>query len=493
MPNSSGGGQTPYDYIIKTARITAERAPGAEMNIGEAIMSLTLYEHIDLPYMTGDLIVADMIDLYSIGDFQGTERLELEIAFPLDSEIKNMKKTFIIDRVEGSQKANETNEVLIFHLVEDILFKSKSNVISRGYEGRPHEIIRNILRDNDLDRTINPKTTEFQESFRYLIPYLSPLDACIRIRDHATTKDGYPFFLYSSMYSDEELQYRSLAEMYQDPPIVKSERMFVHSLYATGLQDGQINQILYAEEQSAGPEASEILRKNRGVRREAMTLEDKGRVIEGYRISEQQDLLSLMRNGRIGSDLLLGDVNASGGYLKHHVDILDILEKMSDDLFPKDQKINSFDDKVLGGVHKKNGRQKTQMFTSHIYSEGRASIYDIGSTPGNNARHLATALSIKAMFKKEAIDIVVPGYNFWPKYSDKHRTIGRRIPIAFFRNGENPMEFDPEEVIDQKRSGDYIIFAAAHHFGITKYTLTLTTIKLSSRGTPATVLPEANL
>ena len=71
---------------------------------------------------------------------------------------------------------------------------------------------------------------------KLIVPNMTPLDAMSWIKNRVTTKDGYPFYLYSSIVKDE-LQFNDLKTMMEEPPWNKKNP---HSYIAAEQNDEEL-------------------------------------------------------------------------------------------------------------------------------------------------------------------------------------------------------------------------------------------------------------
>jgi hypothetical protein len=466
---SSNSSKTPFDFVFDVARITADRAPGQSMNIGQAIYELNVFEHIEKPYVTGNVVIVDTVDLYQFGDFQGTERFELQVSFP-DDATKVFNKKFVITSVAKSRKGNDNVEVFVLTLVEESFFLSKIEVISKSYDGKPSEIIETVIENADLGISVDINDTEIQAPMRYLVPYITPFDVCERIKNVATTAEGYPYFLYSSMGTGDKIVWKSLTSMFKDAGVVNKYEPFTYSIYMTGKSDAQIAKSIGVDVNDPRNDATAASRL------ESTTLEERSKIIENYSIGRNNDLLSLIERGRVGSNVQHMNVT-SFAYVDFQFDVDKVFDDMENDLFDRDQKKRSYDNKAFDGLHTKIGNKVTHIFASDIYTDPMFNIRDIGSEAvGDNVRNTHSQMAIRSFFEKEAVNVQLPGYSFWPNGStNKNRTIGRKIPLQFLGSST-----EQETKVDKRRSGEYIIYAARHRFSISRYDITLTGVKLSS-------------
>ena len=174
-----------------------------EIDIIQTSVELSIFEHISMPYLTAKLVLVDDFGLLDFPGIEGTEKIVIEFGYPA-TYIKNIKKTFVIRSIGSAEKYNDYTNVFVFDLIEDIGFFDKVQKISKGYTGTGEQIIQTILQDKlnvELD-TSNCKPS-YQEAFRYVVPYICPLQACQEVLNRMTTRTGCPYFLYSSLYSDK--------------------------------------------------------------------------------------------------------------------------------------------------------------------------------------------------------------------------------------------------------------------------------------------------
>jgi len=89
--------------------------------------------------------------------------------------------------------------------------------------------------------------------------------------------------------------------------------------------------------------------------------------------------------------------------------------------------------------------------------------------------------AIRHFFRLNAINVKLPGYSFWAENEDEH-TIGRNINLKIFSSDINIMTTGDRtnDVLDKKKSGQYLVYSMRHHFALDKYTVSATCVKLSN-------------
>ena len=93
--------------------------------------------------------------------------------------------------------------------------------INKCYTGTPDQIIKKILKDNldmDMEDDDMPGIKPYQETMKFVVPYMTPFAACEVIRSRMSTDLGLPYFLYSTL-NYPNLQLKSLEEMLKTPSI----------------------------------------------------------------------------------------------------------------------------------------------------------------------------------------------------------------------------------------------------------------------------------
>jgi hypothetical protein len=460
-------GQTPYDFVYDKVTITSDRG-GTAFDIGPAILEMSLFEHLWDSYMTGKILLADTTDLFQSIQFRGTEKIELEISFPNDETRDSYKKRFVITSIDSHQKGNDNAAMILFNIIEEHFYLSKIKKVNKAYDGKPSEILTQMVRDAQLDKTISVESLEAQSPFRYIVPWLTPIQAMDYITEKATTTDGLPYFLFSPIANEDELVFKSLEDILERGPITADE--FIFSQMHTGKQDGSISSSVNINDpRITGQERS---------RSERMDLEKKAKTIEDYQHWNTYDLLSRVQEGTIGAKYYIRNANQFQGDEYHHGydESLARLEQF----LPANQRRLVYDNQSFDGIHSNDAARFYIAYLNVLYSDGIANPFDFEMQLDPNRRAIAN--SLRNNMKMDNIDIQVPGYHFFPSTSDTNadgRSIGRNLRLLFMTNDIDFDPNDPDSFIDKKLSGEYFITAAHHHFGSTRYTVSLTCSKYS--------------
>ena len=97
---------TPFSYYFDSIKVTAERFGGREYNLERIVSEFSIYEHIDKPFLTAEMVMVDTdpnINLLNEIHFMGTEKVSIEISIQEDADFR-IKKQFVVTEVDFLQK-----------------------------------------------------------------------------------------------------------------------------------------------------------------------------------------------------------------------------------------------------------------------------------------------------------------------------------------------------------------------------------------------------
>ena len=438
--------ETRSDYQLLSAVITnSDRNIDLSVDIKRLISSFQIFEHIEKSYLTAEVVFADTSNLLQDMDFQGGEKLTLEIS---QSEERNegfsIKKEFLINRIENITRADEVTDAVMLHCVEYHVFKSSLQNISRSYKGSASKIISKILSEY-VERNLLALGVESVNDLKVIIPNLNPLEACDWLKKRAVSETGMPYYLYSVL-GVENLIMRDLGTILQDPVINKS----VPFIYAPSLNSAQLGPRKYYN-------------------------------IMDFKISDNEDLLSIVSEGLVGGEYYFYDTMSAVPY-RVKFDVEEVFQDLARNnlLGGENERFVYAPDYKLKNqkISKYNSRSVTQISQSGSYRNGLKNFrsYQDDNSASNHKRKII-ASSLKSFLSKAPIQITVKGREFLT--ADQNYTIGKVIRILFIDNTSTSTN-QAKLSFDSKKSGDYVICAARHVFDDENYSTTLLCGKLGS-------------
>ena len=192
-------------YKIVEAFITADRFLEKEIEVSGNIFEIIIYEDLESAWLTGSVIITDDTGIFSKISFKGTEYLTLRISGAEENSESIIDKTFLLYALTKTVKVNDTSSTYNFEMIEPHAYVSALKPFSRAYTGSLERTITQIL-NSELNKTVDlsylTNSISAQGERKYIVPYLTPLEACEVLVDRTTTQFGSPFFLYSSIHDN---------------------------------------------------------------------------------------------------------------------------------------------------------------------------------------------------------------------------------------------------------------------------------------------------
>lgn len=433
------------DYSLESVLIESERL-NKSVEARASVSDLDVYEHLDKPYLTATLSLLDTANIYAQMDLLGAETVTMRVKSTREGA-RAITKKFIITKVIVSQKANESSDLLIIHLIEDIAYFSNLLNVNRSFTGNAHDIIQKIS-ENFLDnREVVLGNRNPKQNMKLIVPNMNPLEAMIWIKNKAKTIEGLPFYLFSS-FTNDNFWFVDLGTMIEEP-VINPKTPYRYGSFATKTTDANV----------------------------------KRRIIGNYVQKNVEDLYSIIEKGLIGGHYEFIDVLTNQQRVFHHDIMLDALDPLiekgiiqrnqpnvsySADYTYKEKAFNEYDSRSITRI---GGNQAFRINEEGSYFPSYGESIEL-----SDYKLYIMADALDQLMKKVPLIIDVPGIDFID--GDKISTIGCTIRLEFPINLPNAAS-DVDQV-DIKKSGDYLIFAARHRFKVEKYDLSLSCLKLAN-------------
>ena len=417
-----------------------------KIDVKEVVTNIEIYEHLEKAYLTAVMSVVDADDIISGSNISGGETVIIKIK-STRPKTRSVSKKFYIDKMTTSQKTSSNVEFYVFHLVEDIAFLSSLKNVNKSYSGTPQAIIENIFKEiksddeDTLEKTIESSSQTDQNSMKGIVPNMSPLDAMSWIKDRACTSKGYPFYLMSTLV-DDNLVFVDLETMLKKGSL-NPEVPFIYGGDIAGGNDLPIGT-------------------------------SSRRVILGYKSSNTENLLSLIKKGLIGAEYQF--INPTSNKKNTTVDfnVEEVTKKLSEDLkvdeetspYPKDYTFS-----------KQKSRIIARAGTTNPYKKGIKSYREVDNEDEGQYKKDIMRESFDSLLKKNPLTILVNGVDFLD--GDTHTTIGKLIDIRFTRNLAPQRD---NYYYDNKKSGAFLIYSAKHSFTPEDYVISFSCVKVDNKG-----------
>ena len=432
------------------------------VDITTTLIELNIFEHIERSYLTGFVSYIDTGRSIEIMDFQGTEFLDVE--FGLYTTSYKVSKRFVVREVKSIVPTTDTTDTVTLQIIDYDAYLNTLINVNKMYEGKPSQIIDNILRDyfenkrviragdanqiaaliDEYETASNPNADalnstrqlaqELQASFRYIVPNLNPFEAVEIIKRRTTGLSGTPFFCYASL-ADNNLRFYDLYSLLQEPAINIGDPFIFSS---------QLSQ------------------------RSPTTGAGLARQISKIKNPKNANTLDLIMNGDVGSLYEYVDTTHGLEYTFNY-DLEKVLSNLlTTNSYPAADTRSLFRNVP---VSENLAERITKISTGNIYDDAVKNIHEDMSSQRHSAK--AISKSIRNLLGKAVLEIEVPGLHMIPQGGNK--TLGRVLSVVSIADGE---QFT--EVYDRKRTGDYMIYTARHTLTPNNYTVGLSLVKIAN-------------
>ena len=395
------------------------------IDITNDIIEFEVFEHIDKSYLTARFVIVNRQSKFESINFQGTEKVSIEFETFLNQEndAVQISKTFVAYKIAKSVMPTERQEVFYMNAYEDIAFQSSLININKCYSGNLTNIIGRIFSEY-LSKSVISSDIAHQKETKVIVPNLSPIRAAHWIKNSMTTSDGLPFFLFSTLAKDEIFLY-DLGKLLRSTP-VNQNYPFLYWQSSSNVLNAKFSPILKFKYEN---------------------IENMFTLINNGAVSGQYNFIDTLKN-KVDT-VKFNSFDDAFSLLSENDYIKTGHKTISDNSYFNSKPISSSQHKNISIV------SSSAAFTSENYS---ISSLNERSEKTEYSKNVISN-SLKNFLSKAPISIIVDGAPFVT--GTGHYTIGNTVRILFLDNDVNNNQ---ESLIDTKKSGDYIMCAAKHHF-----------------------------
>lgn len=439
-----------YDVRIESVLLETDRLGQKRFEIGPSVTEINIFENVDLPYLTGNIIIEDTTQLSTNISFQGTEKITIRAKINGDDTSRSVSKRFVVTNMKVIP-AHDTAEVYNLNLIEEHAYLNRLITVSKAYSGKPEQIIRSIVEGN-LDVKVDLPRGFVESSvapLKVIIPSISPLDAARWIKDRLVTSNGMPYYLYSA-FNSPKLILADLEYMLSDETIRNRGRAYRY---------GQSFNRYSATQ----------------------TVDVQARNIESYKLPKAEDMFGLAGKGVLNSTYQFHNTirDLDPRFTSVKVNMGEVLTRMEQaGIITPDQRGSIYDKNFqLNGqtIDQYNPSVLTQITPSNTFTDF-ANYYEANEVEQHKLR--AVSRAVRYYLLKSPVEISMPGYDFLGRGTNI--TIGTQIMVEFLSNNPDIVG-GVGEVLDRRRSGKYLIYGMRHIIRPEKYMVTMACTKLANQ------------
>lgn len=271
----SGITRTQYGYNTVKFITKDEYGNNTVVDITRVIANLHLFESLGREGIVGRILVVDTENVFAQLQITGVEKIRIDMNVIVDEKnVTPIRREFMLTSVLSKEVVNDSTISYVFELQEPHMFRGKIEKISKSFVGTPLQIIRRIA-SGYLAKKVDVTLEPVQSVMSVITPYLTPLGAMKWIGYRATDKDGFPYYLYSTLNS-KNLQFKSLSEMMnaRSHPSDLNNNTYTHSGPTAQQEnaDEAIRSIEYLAGNAGGTTLSSVIKGAVGQRYEVLDL-----------------------------------------------------------------------------------------------------------------------------------------------------------------------------------------------------------------------------
>jgi len=167
-------------------------------DISSIFTELNIFDSLLMPVMSGNIVIADAVNLSGKFLFDGSEILLIHIKKDEKSDMHSFKKAFRVYKQTNRTNVTPGTVKYLLHFVSDELFYSDQQRINQSYEATYSDVTKKIFLDY-LKIPDNNLKGIYEDSFgirKIIIPNLRPLEAIQWCAKRAVDSRGSPNFIF---------------------------------------------------------------------------------------------------------------------------------------------------------------------------------------------------------------------------------------------------------------------------------------------------------
>ena len=385
---------------------------GLSLDIRDQVQQVTIYEDLFSPFMSGNIICGDSVDLPSYFMNSGADLLRLRLSTPTIAKEQWIDRYFHIYRLADRAVINSRAQTYIYYFVSQESIVDTSHNISKTFRGRGNDIVKSIMANN-IGSSVPVNSSSTTNDITYTSNYWSATKNITYICDHSIAEDKTPSFLFFENRAG--FQFKPLTELAKAKPFMEFK---------------------------ATDHITEVNTAEFGAGNISKNLSMDYSAILTLSMKVTYDYEKDKRNGMLNSRMFTFDLKT---------------KKLSDTTFNLNQDTrpllnpNRFYTKELIDASYR-GTHGSVM----LHNQAHTGLYN-GVGDGSDFAYKQKRISLLRQFQQHKIEITVLGRTDY--------TVGMTVSVDSNRLGNITKDMSANEIQDPLISGKYIVAAVCHRFG----------------------------
>ena len=188
--------QHPGDFLLDGVLIVG--SSGVEVEVTELLKELNIYQSIDSPFMSGNVMIEDPSGLAEVLPFIGQERIIFSLRTPGRSAIDFNRYHGIIYNVGKRFHTTDRAQTLLLNFTSLENYKNLRTKVSQSFKGTISSIVQDILTSDNYLGTKKPISIDITKNIRtFVIPNITPFKAIDFLkREAVSAAEQSPHFLF---------------------------------------------------------------------------------------------------------------------------------------------------------------------------------------------------------------------------------------------------------------------------------------------------------
>lgn len=391
---------------VNVDQVTITSRNGFVQNISQQVIGVELFEDLFSPFLSGNIIVKDSLDLINLIPLTGEEFVKIKIYTPsFEGFGKVIDNDFYIYKLSDIEYDGDKSKIYRLHFISPEAIVDVNKRISKCFVGKISDIAKEIL----SNQTFGFETTKFlnieesTNSTKYVSNYWSPVVNINYLLGNAVSVDSDPNYVFFENRTG--FNFISLTKLYKQA----STQLFVN--------DGFLREF----------------NKDGSSKR---NIEEEYKRIIDVTIPNGYNYMENVRAGMYASKIITYDP-VTKKYASKHYNILDDWKKESN--------LNQYP--LVSKKHIDNPWSTIIRETKYYNNFNKYN--DV-----TNTRILQKRISQLLQAEGNRIEITVPGRTDY--------TVGQKVEVKLYKS--QPTSKEDTDFIDKAYSGFYIIAAVNHFF-----------------------------
>lgn len=208
------------DVTIKQFEIEGRNG---KLDITQLISQIQIFEDVFSPFITGNVVINESLDLVNKMPLGGEEFFNIHIFTPTyeGDTFGEIKGRFAIYRMTERQNLAERGVVYTLHFVSMEARVDVGKKIRSAFEGYPHDIAKKLIYEDDLgmktERDVHIEDTK--NSIKFVCNNWTPMRALNYCASKAVNKDDSPTFVFFE--NRRGFNFISFTGLYKQEPLQK--------------------------------------------------------------------------------------------------------------------------------------------------------------------------------------------------------------------------------------------------------------------------------